>query len=120
MSNDELEELKKSTQRGSRVEEGASRNSRDFVDELVDAIDEVQNGDASKTLSLYDPKLSAVMVALQRDPELLSDWDMEEVDRSAIIRTALWRGLEQLDVDVEAKNKEAIKRYATENADNLL
>lgn len=112
---DDLEDLKESTQRGSRLDED-SEEPADFVDELVDCLDAVENGDASNTLSLYDPTLSALVLALEQNPGRVDDWELDDPDRSDVIRAVVRRGLADCDGELLEDAREAIGRHAANSS----
>ena len=117
---DELEELRKQTSRGNRLDEQA--NEGDFVDHVVTMLDAVDEGERSKVLSLYDPQLAALIYALEDHPQRFrevvealgeaqgTDVDVEEVGRTEFLKMAVRVGLRESDPDLLDEAKEAVTR----------
>ena len=128
MTDPDLEELRRETERTNRLDQpDTPTKSKSFVDVLVEAMDDVERGDASHTLSVYDRKLAAVIHALERDEDRLQDVgaalreqlgrnDDGEVERSDVLRMALRVGLQEADEELMT---EARKAHAQRAADQF-
>lgn len=123
MSNDsdpDLEDLKRQSQGTDRIAE--MDDPKAFADEVYDALDAVERDDVSKTLSFWDPRLAALLHAVEHDDQrrqqvgarlrtaLGRDDTGEEIDRSEIIRLAIRVGLREADPDLLDDAREAHRR----------
>lgn len=117
---DELEELKQQTSRGNRLDEQAAEG--DFVDRIVAMLDDVEEGERSKVLSLYDPQLAALVYALESNPQryrevvtALADAqgtsvDVKDIGRTEFLKMAVRVGLRESAPEVLDEAKEAMTR----------
>lgn len=123
---DDLEELKRKTQRGDRNDEVENELSRDFVDEIVEAIEDVDCGDRPKTIAVRDRPIAALLVALDESDDEMKNVghaleeclgrDLStEFDRSEIARLAFRVGLETVAPEKMAELSDAIGRHAQQN-----
>ena len=123
---DELEELRQKTERGDRNDEESREPETDFVDEIVDAIDDVESGDRPKTLAVRDQPIAALLAALDDDESKMVDVgqaledelgreNSDEFDRSEIVRLALRVGLEDAAPEKMEQLGEAIGKHAQQN-----
>lgn len=117
----DLEDLKEQTQVGNSIQE--TDEATTFTDEIVGALDDVEAGNASNTLSMYDPKLAALVHALERDgdrlDELVSNLEDErgreiEKDRSEILREILRAGIDSVDDELLSEAREAHSQRAAD------
>jgi hypothetical protein len=70
MADDELEDLRKQTERGSRIETAADEaDVATFREEIAEHLEEIDTGDRQKTLSAWDGPLAAFVAALEEHPE---------------------------------------------------
>ena len=115
---EELQALRKEDSHGTRADPGPEQ---DFVDVLVSALDAADNGEATDTISAYDPTLAAVLGALDEDEQLEATFDrlrdsydgnsgLEEPTKSAIIRLAVRVGLQEGAGDVMEDLEAAIRQ----------
>ena len=120
---DELAELRAQSERGSRLEEDDS-GAVDLVDDIIDALDAIENGDQRKTIALRDQSGAALLTALMENPERLKqvgdelrealDRDVDdEYDRSEIVRLALRVGLQNASPDVVEDLQAAHQEHAS-------
>ena len=134
----DLEELKKRHQKGSRVS-GAARGQRgdgegngpeEDVDPLeaaiVRAFERLDAGNASKSLSLRDAQLAALIHGLKEEREdftavgvalqeaLGRDADPEAIDRSEVLRLAIRVGLREAAPEVVEIGRSAQVRHVTD------
>lgn len=123
---DELEELRKKTERGDRNDEESDEPETSFVDEIVDAIDDVESGDRPKTLAVRDQPIAALLAALDDDESKMTGVGQalenelgreksDEFDRSEIVRLALRVGLEDAAPEKMEQLSDAIGKYAQNN-----
>jgi len=121
---DELDELRKQTSTGNRLEADDPTAQPEFIDALVAALDEIDSGELSETVTAYDPKLAAVLQALEDDDQLEDvftqlqetyngEAGLNNPSRSAIIRLAVRVGLQEGTADVIGELREAIERRQT-------
>jgi nitrate reductase assembly molybdenum cofactor insertion protein NarJ len=123
MPDDDLEDLRKQTERGTRIETAADEDDlatfRDAIGEHLEAIDA---GDKQKTLSAWDGPLAAFVAALEDDPErydAVADAIAEELDvaledpkKSELLALTLRVGFQQ----VAPKEMEALREAVREDA----
>lgn len=123
---DELEELRQATERGDRNDEESREPETDFVDEIVDAIDDVESGDRPKTLAVRDQPIAALLAALDDNGSKMVDVgqalqdelgreNSDEFDRSEIVRLALRVGLEDAAPEKMEQLGDAIGKHAQDN-----
>jgi len=135
----DLEELKQRHQKGSRVSGAAAQGQRgeggaDEPEEDVDpleaaigsALERIEAGDASKSLSLRDAQLAALIQGLEEQQEDLTtvgvalqealgrEADPEAIDRSEILRLAIRVGLREKAPEVVETAREAHVRRVSE------
>lgn len=123
---DDLEELRKKTERGDRNDEIRTEADSAFVDELVDAIEAVDSGERPKTVAVRDQPVAALLAALDDDDdemtgvgnaleEALGRDRSEEFDRSEIVRLAVRVGLETATPEKTEQLSDAVGRHAQQN-----
>ncbi|WP_267164471.1 hypothetical protein [Halovenus salina] len=95
----------------------------DLEDAIVDILESIAAGDTSKTLSVRDDHLAALILGLE-DAEKLDDVgatleteldqtsDSESFDRSEIMRLAIRAGLEEAAPEVVETARDAYGRHA--------
>jgi hypothetical protein len=123
---DELEELREQTDVGTRAEaEPAGDDASDLEDAIVTLLGEVENGDVSKTLSMRDEQLAALVRGLEETDSLDDvgtplrealgrDGDRDVTDRSELLRLAVRVGLREAAPEVIETAREASARHASE------
>ena len=125
-SNDDLEELRRSTERGSRLDEPTDENETRFVDALVDSLASIDQGDRPKTIALRDQPVAALLAVLsEREEDMetvggelqraLGRELTEEYDRSEIVRLAIRVGLQEAAPEYLEQLGEASGEYARQN-----
>ena len=125
-SNDDLEELRRSTERGSRLDEPTGENETRFVDALVDALASIDQGDRPKTIALRDQPVAALLAVLsEREEDMetvggelqraLGREPTKEYDRSEIVRLAIRVGLQEAAPEYLEQLGEASGEYARQN-----
>lgn len=127
MSDDELDELRERTARGSRIESASEKTERAaFRESITENLEEIDTGERQKALSAWDGPLTAFIAALEEDAnadrreaivEALCEElgvTVEEPKRSEFLALTLRVGLQQVaseDLDVlrEALREDAAK-----------
>ncbi|QLC35754.1 hypothetical protein EFA46_015970 (plasmid) [Halarchaeum sp. CBA1220] len=122
----ELEELRQQTDVGTRAQSTPSSDEADVLeDAIVALLDDVESGEVSKTLSMRDARLTALIRALEETGELdavgdaLRDdlgiaSDDDGADRSEVLRLAVRVGLREAAPDVLETAREASARHAAD------
>jgi hypothetical protein len=124
-SDDDLEELRRNTERGSRLDE-PTNISETRVDALVDAFASIDQGDRPKTIALRDQPVAALLTVLSESEEdmqtvggelqrALGRDPIEEYDRSEIVRLAIRVGLQEAAPEYLEQLGEASGQYARQN-----
>lgn len=126
---DKLEQMRSESTSGggSRLDADATPDE-DVVDELVDALDAADEGDLSKTLSVWDPEMAAVLSVILGDQEraqedaqalaheLSTSFDEDVVDRSNLLKLALRVGLQEVDEEIFDELRQARRERAIQTA----
>lgn len=105
-TDERLEELRNQESRGNRLDRDDPQSKPDFAGTIESALDAVENGDQQDTITAYDPKLAALLHALDEDQQMDDvfeqlktaydgDSGVDQVSRSAIIRLAIRVGLQE-------------------------
>lgn len=98
---EDLEDLRRQTEQGDKLDTAADQDDQNLVDAIAAALEEIDDGDRSKTIAFRDDRGAALLGALEDDPEAMADVaaDLaaavgreppEDPDRSTIVRLA-WR-----------------------------
>ena len=109
MSDPDLEELRQQTQRTDRLAEPSrpDDDGEDVVEELVDALADIDSGEQAKTFAARDASVTALLTTLaDREDDLAEvgtalqaalgrDRDPAALDRSEIVRLAVRLGLRE-------------------------
>ena len=110
------EALKEKTQRGSRVDEAQKESSRDFADAVLDARQQLADGEVSRTLSLTGTEFVSILIAIEQMPSQVADVDdiptpgTDGYSRSRMLKALVRRGLDDIDESLFEASKEAKKR----------
>lgn len=122
---DELEQLRQQTDVGTRAQEATpSESSSDLEDAVVEMLDAVEAGETSKTLSVRDARLTALVRALEDTDELEAvgtdlqdalgrDVAPEAIDRSEVLRLAVRLGLQEAAPELLETARDAYGRHAS-------
>lgn len=125
-ADDDLEELRKQTDVGTRAQSSPSKDESTAVeDAMVELLTDIDDGSVSKTLSVRDERLTALVRALEEtgdiadvgaslQSELGRDTDTDEIDRSELLRLAVRLGLQEATPEVLDSARDASARYASE------
>ena len=121
---DKLDEMREEESKGNRLDRDDPESKRNFVDALDDALEAISEGETSDTITAYDPKLAAVLQALEEDDRMGDvfeqlkdaydgDSGLQKPSRSAIIRLAVRVGLQEGTDSVLDDLEEAVTRRQT-------
>lgn len=113
---------------GNRIDADAAQEER-LIEELVAAMNNVENGNTPKTLSFWGPEEAAITDVVMADDEeraamvdefsdeLGVDVDGEEIDRSRLLKLALRFAFAQANPSLMEDVREARRKRAVEKAD---
>jgi len=121
---DKLNEMREEESKGNRLDRDDPDSQRNFVDVLDDALEATSEGETSNNITAYDPKLAAVLHALEEDGRIDDvfgqlqdaydgDSGLQKSSRSAIIRLAVRVGLQEGTDSVLDDLEEAVRRRQT-------
>lgn len=121
---DKLNEIREEESKGNRLDRDDPEAQCDFVDALDDALDSISDGETPDNISAYDPKLAAVLQALEEDDRMDDvfeqlqdaydgDSGLQKSSRSAIIRLAVRVGLQEGTDSVLDDLEKAVRRRQT-------
>lgn len=124
MTDDDLEELRRQTDRRSRLDEEAGKaDTADFQARVQTALEELDAGDRQKTLSVWDGPLAAFVAALdEEDMEAVGtqlqatlgvDEDPAAIDRSEVLRLALRAGFREAAPEYLESAQAAVREHNT-------
>lgn len=121
---EELAELREQTDPGTRASETQPDDSGALEDAIVAALQDIDSGEVSKTLSLRDERLTALVRGLEATDDLedagralaeqLGRETDDKIDRSEFLRLAVRLGLEEAAPDVLETARRASGRHAAE------
>jgi hypothetical protein len=123
---EELEQLREDTELGTRAEYSTpSEETTNLEDTMVALLADVEAGEISKTLSVRDERLTALVRALEETDglddvgealreELGREADAEGTDRSEVLRLAVRLGLQKAAPEVLDTARDASARHASE------
>ncbi len=126
MTDEELEELRQKTDIGTRAESSTSGSQpSDLEDSMVALLGDIEAGEVSKTLSVRDSRLTALIRALEETGELADvgialqeelgrGTDASEIDRSELLRLAVRLGLQEAVPEALDTARDAYARHASE------
>jgi len=121
---EKLSEMREEESKGNRLDRDDPQSQYDFVDALEEALGAIDDGDGSDTITAYDPRLAAVLQALESEDQMEDifhqlqdaydgDAGIADPSRSAIIRLAVRVGLQEGTKDVLDDLEEAVTRRQT-------
>jgi len=121
---DKLNELREEESKGNRLDREDPQSQPDFVDALDDALESIDQGELSDTITAYDPKLAAVLQALEEDDRMDDVFEqlqeayagnsgLQKPSRSAIIRLAVRVGFQEGTDSLLDDLEEAVNRRQT-------
>ena len=127
-SDEELEELRRSTERGSRLDDPSEQGGEkdDLIDTLVATLASIDEGERRKTIAVRDRSIAALLIATaEREGDLqaigadlqrsLDREPSDEYDRSQIIRLAVRVGLQEAAPEYLELLSEASGEYAKQS-----
>jgi len=123
-NDDELEQLREQTERGSRIEEAAGQEAqRELARAIRQELEVIDEGDRQKTLSAWDGPLAALMATLEERPEDLDrviegverelGITLDDPKRSRILALLMRVGLQQTAPDLADALRDAVQEHAT-------
>ena len=124
MADDDLEDLKRQSQRGDRLDEaGDQQDRREFTETIIDELEAIDAGEKQKTVSVWDGTSAAFVRALEEHPEHLETvghalqnelgLDESDVDRSDVVRLALRLGFREAAPETFDSARDAVQEQAT-------
>ena len=125
-TDDELEQLRQKTDVGTRAQSATpGEQESDLEDAMVSLLGDVEAGEISKTLSVRDARLTALVRALEESgdlddvgtalqEELGREADADEIDRSEVLRLAVRLGLQEAAPEVLDTARNAYARHASD------
>ncbi|MCQ4334824.1 hypothetical protein KM295_15320 [Natronomonas sp. F2-12] len=125
-TDDELEQLREQTDVGTRAQSATpGEEPTDLEDAMVALLADVEGGEVSKTLSVRDARLTALVRALEEtgdladvgaalQEELGREADADGIDRSEMLRLAVRLGLQEAAPEVLDSARDAYARHASE------
>ena len=123
----ELERLKDETRVGGRTDAAADTNDNDPVDELVEYITAVRDGDATQSFGAKDDQIAAYLAYLSDHPEtmravgeaattqLARSPNVNHEQKSGIVRLLFRLGLQEAMPEHDDQLGDAIAEYARTN-----
>ena len=123
-TDEELQKLREKESKGNRLDREDPQTQPDFVDAIEEALDAVAEGEESDTVTAYDPRLAAVLEALEKEQQMENVFEqlreayegnsgLTNPSKSAIIRLAVRVGLQEGTDSVLDDLEEAITRQQT-------
>jgi len=125
-TDEELEQLRQKTDVGTRAQSSTPGEQEiGLEDAMVSLLGDVEAGEISKTLSVRDARLTALVRALEESDdlddvgtalqeELGREADADEIDRSEVLRLAVRLGLQEAAPEVLDTARDAYARHASE------
>lgn len=124
----DLEELKRQTSHGDRLDSDADNGERQALkDTILTELAAIDAGEQQKTISVWDGPTAALVRALDDNPEqrteigaalrrqLDIDGDEEPIEHSELVRYALRLGFQQADPEIFEILREAVREHATQD-----
>lgn len=121
MTDDDLEQLREQSERGSRLQDDTDPDST-LTEEITVMLSEIEDGDRTKTIAVRDQPMAALLAALDQDAEAMTEVGQalqdtldrdpsEEFDRSEIARLLMRVGLQQSAPDRMSELQDAIAEH---------
>jgi hypothetical protein len=125
MSDDELRRLREQTAEGDRLDAAETQDRQhELVETLADALDDVEQGDRSKTVSVWDGPTAAYLAALDGDPEARAELadgladalnqPVDDPERSDLLRLLIRVGLRTAAPEHVEALREAVREQAVD------
>jgi len=120
-----LAELRGESPEGSRLQD--ADKELEIVDRIQLALEEIDDGELNKTASVYDANTAAILHALDNDDDKMMDvvsafqrqlgreMDVDDADKSTVLRLAVRVALKDAAPEVYEAAKEAHTRRITED-----
>jgi hypothetical protein len=125
MTDDDIEELRRKTDHGSRIdEESDAAGQQELVETMLDELATFDEGERQKTVSVWDGDVAALVAALEEHDQIADvgqqladahgvDIETKSLDRSDVLRLALRHGFQHGAPDVWDALEDAIREHAT-------
>lgn len=121
---DKLDKLRDEESTGNRLDRDDPQSQPDFADVLEEALESIDQGESSNTITAYDPKLAAIFQALEEDDRMEDIFDqlqeaydgnsgLQSPSRSALIRLAVRVGFQEGSDGILDELEEAVNRRQT-------
>lgn len=121
---DQLDELREQESQGNRLHRDDPGQQPGLAERIGDTLDAIEDGDRQETITAYDPRLAALIHALDEDNQLGDVFEnlqaaydgesgVEQPSRSAVIRLATRVGLQAANDETLAALAEAIEERQT-------
>lgn len=123
MADDELDDLRKQTERGSRIDTAAGEaDLATFRKDITDHLEAIDAGDRQKTLSAWDGPIAAFVAALEENPEKYEqvvdaigeelDVELDAPKKSELLALTLRVGFQHVADDEMEALREAVREDA--------
>jgi hypothetical protein len=121
-----LDELREEMESGTKLDQEPSQ-AQSFVELIEQKLEEVEDGELAKTISLYDPNMAAALAALEEDSDrqqevveaLQTELDREirtdDIGRTEILKLAVRAGLESAETGLMDELVEAVQAQTRRN-----
>ena len=120
----ELDKLREEDSTGNRLDREDPQAQAGLVNALEAALEAVEQGEQSETITAYDPRLAGVLQALDEEDQLETvftqlqaaydgESGLDQPSRSAIIRLAVRVGLQEGTTDILDDLEQAVKNRET-------
>jgi hypothetical protein len=127
MTDEELQQLREQTDKSDRLDEAAeSTETQDLQETIERHLEDIEDGDRQKTLSVWDGGLAALFAALEETEHeddlavvvesLREAFEIEDdsaPDRSEVLRLAVRLGLREAAPEYTNALREAVRNHAS-------
>lgn len=122
---EQLQELREKESQGNRLDRENPQNQPDLVDSIEDALEQIDDGEKSDTITAFDPRFAALLEALgEHDDEMERIFEdlrdaydgnsgVTRQSKSGIIKLAIRVGLQEGSEATIESLEEAISRRTT-------
>lgn len=116
----QLDELRDEMGSGTKLDQELPQ-AQAFSELIEEKLEEVEDGELAKTISLYDPNMAAALAALEEDldrqqevvealqTELDREIQTDDIDRTKILKLAVRAGLESAETELLDELVEAVQ-----------
>lgn len=127
MTDEELQQLREQTDKSDRLDEAAeSTETQDLQETIERHLEDIEDGDRQKTLSVWDGELAALFAALEESEHeddlitvgeaLREEFEISDdsvPDRSEVLRLTLRLGLREAAPEYTDALREAVRNHAS-------